>query len=137
MEILAWIGGITALANMVKAWMDARKAGLDLTQAKQKVQEQAKPAAKKTRPKKAQAAVNLVIQPTLLEELVRDINSAAERFSSVFNDPRYTPADIDREQERAKLTVCTHIKRIREFNDGVLPNDELGKIARSFQCDNA
>ncbi len=128
-----WIAGTTALASMVKAWKDARVEGLDLIEAKLRVHHGARPAAGKPHAVKERATANLAIHPTLLAALVGEMNSAVVRFSAVFNDPRYTPADIDREQERAKDTVCTHIRKIMECNGGVLPNEILRKLSRWFQ----
>ena len=92
-EITAWLSGITALANMVKAWMDTRKAGIELKQARQKVEQP------KRRRKQARVVNKLVIDPIVFEALVGDINAAIQRFSSVFNNPLSTPAEVDREEE--------------------------------------
>lgn len=76
----------------------------------------------------------MVIDQELLGKLFADIVAAKSRFAAVFTDPRYTPADIDREEERARLCVCAHLKRIREFNAGILPNIEMESLSVSFRC---
>ena len=137
-DITPWIGSVTALAGMSKAWLEVRKAGVELTKAREIVVKRVTTeasAASRTVDSSTPQPVVVVIGAQLLESLVSDVRAAAERFAKAINDPRYTPADLDREQERAELTVRAHIKRIKEFNAGALPNEELRQLALSFRCE--
>ena len=137
MDPSAWIATVTALGGLVKAWIDARKSGIDLQVAKLEIAKQAR-VSEQASPTSSKAAIlvegSLVIDEELLSQLVADIVAANKRFASVLNDPRYTPADIDREQESARLSACSHIERIRNFNAGVLPTKELENFCLSFRC---
>ena len=138
MDPSTWIATVTALGGLVKAWIDARKSGIDLQKAKLEIAKQTNQSepVTPTTPKKAEVAPgsSLVIDQELLGQLVIDITASKKRFAAAFNDPRYTPADIDREEERARLSVCSHIKRIRQFNAGALPTMELENLSVSFRC---
>jgi hypothetical protein len=137
-DISPWIGSVTALAGMAKSWLEVRKATVDLAKARETLESRVEPAPTSTsvtgRPPDEQA-IEVVIDPNMLDAFLLDVRNAANRFTNAINDPRYSPADIEREQERAQLTVRTHIARIKEFNAGILPTDELRKIAASFRCD--
>jgi hypothetical protein len=79
--------------------------------------------------------VHVVIDAKLLQALLSDVRNAADRFASAINDPRNTPADVDREQQRAELTIRTHIARTKEFSSSSLPREELEQLAVSFRCE--
>jgi hypothetical protein len=138
MDPSTWISAVTALGGLVKAWIDARKSGIDLEKAKVAIAERSQQseslAPKISKGAKPAAGSSLVIDQELLGQLIVDINACKKRFAAAFNDPRYTPADIDREEERARLSVCTHIARIRQFNAGKLPSMELENLSQSFRC---
>lgn len=127
MEIITWISGITAAAKLVEAWNKARKSGDEF----KKVLEETN---SKQESSVAEEKIDLVISDDLLQAFVKDINSASKRFSDCINDPRYTPAQIDQEQDIAKKSICTHLGKITELNQGILPNAELIRISKSFQC---
>jgi hypothetical protein len=137
-DITPWIGSVTALAGMAKAWIELRRAGTDLAKSREAMNTRTAPAGSDRNTSQSNGdglAVKVVIDAKLLAALLADVRAAADRFSAAINDPRYTPADIDREEQRAELTVRTHINRIREFNAGQLPSEELRQLALSFRCE--
>ncbi len=138
MDPATWIAAVTALGGLVKAWIDAKKSGVDLEKAKleigNKVSLQAQQEPIEPQEFDPARRSRIVIDQELLARLVEDILAAKRRFAATFNDPRYTPADVDREEDRARLCVCAHLKRIREFNAGTLPNVELESLGISFRC---
>ena len=125
MDVLAWIGGVTSLANMIKAWLEARKAGLDVDEARARVVDAVNAGEYEVGGTEEELASGLVIDESLLEAFIEDIGKAQERFSAAINDIRYTPAQLDQEQERARVSICTHLQKIREFNDDALPTGSL------------
>lgn len=138
MDILSWIQSVTALANMLKAWLEARKAGLDLTKARASATQAATQGVEFTvGPTEKQFALDLIIDPTLLAAYEKDIRQAQDRFVGAINDLRYTPAQLDQEQEIARATICTHLRRLKEFNNGQLPSGSLERIWLSWRCESA
>jgi hypothetical protein len=131
MDVATWIGSVTALSEMIKVWLETKKTSIELDKARLEIAKIVEA------PKENNSDQNLItiIDPELLSELIRDIQAAMDRFAKSFNDPRYTPADIDREEERARLVVCNHLNRIRKFNGDVLPNENLIQLSKSFRCE--
>ncbi len=135
----SWFESVAALGALVQAWKDAQESGIDLQKAKLDIANSVasrpqQPAAARSTTEAARST-GMVIDQELLGKLVADINAAKSRFAAVFTDPRYTPADIDREEERARLSVCAHLKRIRDFNAGALPSTEMESLSVSFRCE--
>jgi len=122
MDVLDWIKGVTAVAQMVKAIIDARKSGGDLNSSIDQIQEE----------NETLDTHNLVIGDDLLKAFVKDISKSNQRLVNALNDPRYTPAQLDQEEEIAKKSICVHISKIEQFNGGVLPSDNLKRIKASF-----
>lgn len=138
MDPVTWISGITALASMVKAWSEARKAGLDLEAARERVRSirgKGLQGSYELGTSESNLAKRLIIKESLLKTLVKDIEGAGQRFEKSINDPRYTPADIDREHKVARLSICTHLNRIRDFNAGQLPQGDLKQMWTSWNCE--
>jgi len=151
MNMTDWASSITAVAGLTKAWLDVRKSGLDLTKARQEMSKalpvepvKSQDAARQetsdalpVKPVNSQEPIRgeLVIDEKMLAAFVQEIDGARTRFIGSINDPRYSPADIDREEQRARLVVCAHLKRIREYNAGSFPTPELANVAKSYRCD--
>ena len=131
---ISWILGITALANMVKAWQDARRSGCELEKAREQASDVSKEGDYTVGAAEQKVAADLVIDEGLLTALVEDINTAGDRFRNCINDKRYTPAQIDQEEETARAKICTHLGKVREFNDGKLPAAGLETMWTSWRC---
>ena len=134
MEPLAWITGITSLANMIKAWHEAKTAGLNHAQTKFKVESAKDNGMFVVDPATAVSSRSMRIAPAILEALVRDIQNAEQRFAGVFGNPIYTPAQIDQEEDIARATICRHIQRIKDLNCGEFPSPDLARISESYRC---
>ena len=136
MDVLTWINGITAFANLLKAWLDARKSGLDLHKARE--------AATKASAENVEFSVGrtekelasqLVIDETLLAAYEKDIRQAQDRFIRVINNPRSTPAQLDQEKEIARVSICKHLRAVRELNSDQLGSAALERIWESWKCE--
>jgi hypothetical protein len=137
MDAVTWITLVTQLAGMSKAWLEARKAGLEFDAAKKKVRSARTKPRRKISASESDFAEGLVIRKSTLKVLIKDIEQAERRYEACFDDPRYTPADIDSETRRAKLTICTHLQRIRDFNEGRLPAGDLERSWKMWDCPRA
>lgn len=141
LEPTAWIGAVTSLAGLVKSWLEARKSGVDLEKARTELSKAKSGTSLGTLsvplvPSAEREEVRgMVISDSLLRSLIQDIEKAQARFVACFDDPRYSPADIDKEQEIAKRSVCAHLRRIQEFNAGTLPTQALRDVCVSFRCE--
>jgi hypothetical protein len=131
-DVAIWFGAVTALAQMVKAYHEARVAGLKREEAVQQSQEARR--LDKLTATQSLNSMQLVISPSLLDVFIQDIKAAEDRFTNVINDPQYTPAQVDQEEARARLTICTHLERITQFNGGQLPLSQLETVSKSFGC---
>lgn len=135
-DVSTWVAGVTSLAGVAKAWIDLKTSATDLQTAKLDLAKLTSAPAKAGATSAASTAIErMIIDEEILRAFVDDILSAKRRFVGCINDERYTPADIDREQERARRCVCTHLTKIKEFNAGSLPTPELETLASSFRCD--
>ena len=132
MDAVAWISSVTSFAALAKAWLEARKAGLELAEARAKANEAGNRAPEVTSDLDVS---NLVISQDLLDAYAQDIRSAESRFSAAINDPRYTPAQLSQEEEIARISICTHLGKISDFNGGALPAPELVRLFSSWRCE--
>jgi hypothetical protein len=138
MDVLTWIQAVTAVATMITSALDVRKAGLDLADSRDSVMRAGEVEGRQYSigPEEKQIATELVIDQELLAAFVQDIRATQERFTNVVNDVRYTPAQQDQELEIAMRTICIHLQRIREFNNGRLPpSGSLEQIWMSWRCE--
>ena len=134
MDITTWITTVTAVANMLKAWMDARKSGLDFDQAKSKaLSAQTAGDFSDDSPDLGQ----MTISDSLLEAYIEDISNAEKRMVASINDPRFTPAEKEKEETVAQKSICVHLGKIKQYNAGSLPSAALERIWNSYGCDNA
>lgn len=137
LAVLTWITGITAVANMVKAWHDSRRSGVELEIARKQVTDASEEGDYIVGEAEQKVAADLVIDEGLLVAFVEDIQAAGDRFRNCINDKRYTPAQIDQEAETARTTICTHLQKVRDFNDGQLPAAGLERMWKSWRCGEA
>lgn len=137
-EITALVGSITALANMVKAWQETRKARIELNKAtRQDIVDAANDGEFSISKAELESVQQLVISKTLLDSLVIDIQKAEDRFAKAISDVTYTPAMIDQEEQIARVTICRHLERIKQYNKEILPDGDLVRVWQSYRCDNA
>lgn len=118
-SVTAWIGAVTALANMIKAYRDLIRASADRRPSPEErriIKE-----AGETVTAEGAEVPDLIVGREELEANVRDIDNARVRFVEAINDETKTPKEIDEEQEVAKRSICVHLERIRELNAGELP----------------
>jgi hypothetical protein len=118
---IIWITSITAFANMVKALAEAHRSTTDLNQLRQVAADAKDHGEFSLDESDIAEAQEMVISDRLLQTFVEDIENAERRFDESIEDPRYTPADVDHEEERAKRMICAHLARIRDYNNGELP----------------
>jgi len=53
------------------------------------------------------------------------------------NDPRYTPAEREKEEAVAQKSICVHLGKIKQYNAGAMPVSDLDRIWKSYDCENA
>ena len=126
MDFLVWINSVTATIKLIEAWKKTRQSGIELEEALSEVDEEII---------SPEVVSDIVISQGLLEAFIQDINEAEKRFTTCINDPRYTPAQIDQEQEIATKKICIHLGKISNFNGGILPSQWLIQVSNSFQCE--
>jgi len=134
MDPTQWLAALTSLGAMATAWLEARTAHLEFETAKKEVIVAGASAAAGAPSEEREFASELVISQDLLSALIADVEKAQTRFASVFVDVRYTPAQVDQEEQIARATICRHLQRIRDFNAGKLPGKRLEKLWDSFRC---
>ena len=137
MDVTTWVAGITSLAGMAKAWVDLKKSGTDLAKVRLEITKLEAQPQRAPDQSEIEGLRKTVIDQELLSTLVEDILSAKRRFYGCINDDRYTPADVDKEEARARRCVCTHLTKVRQFNAGALPSTELESLEVSFRCNDA
>jgi hypothetical protein len=115
---------------MIKAALEARKAGREL-----QIPPETESEEDLLTPEEKRTAEELVIDPELLQSFMQDIKAAQKRYISVVKDKSLTSDQKDAELKRATSTICTHLKQIREFNDGLLPAGSLQQDWVSWQCE--
>ena len=131
---IIWITGVTALANMVSAVADALRSNVELDSVRQAANDSLKKGRFSIGESDIKSMEEMVISEELLQAFIEDIENAQRRFTKAINDPRYSPAEIDREEQRAQLTICEHLRRVKTYNYGRLPGSELNHVAESFRC---
>jgi hypothetical protein len=137
MDIATLVGSVTALANMVKAWQEVRKARVELTKAQREdIVEAAEDGEFTITKAELESVQQLVISKPLLDALVEDIKRAEARFAKAMLDVTYTPAMLDQEEQIARATICRHLERIKQFNREILPEGDLVRVWQSYRCDN-
>jgi hypothetical protein len=127
-----WIHTITERASMAKAWFEAQKAGLELKDAKKHVRSALTVTWDEVSATEADLAERLIIPESTLKVLVADIERAARRFENCLDE--CTPDEVDGEEQRARVAVCKHLQRIRDFNGGRLPPGNFEELWTSWNC---
>jgi hypothetical protein len=132
MDVALWIGLITSLAAMVKAVSDALKAGIDLQAAKRKALDHASEAEKPAGSKELARPFN--VKEDLLRAYVDDIKAAHERFKRAVSDPETTLERLGDEEVIARRSICKHLAKVKELNEGRLPSTELQGVWDTYGC---
>ncbi|HKQ54183.1 MAG TPA: hypothetical protein VJT74_17535 [Pyrinomonadaceae bacterium] len=135
-ETVIWLTAISSLACVVKSWQEARKASLEVKKLKieerQKILGAAQIEQRNIEPKMRLAGQQLLIDRELLEAVVEDIKNAQDKFIATIKDDSKTTVEIDAEYKRAQITICVHLKKIKELNKNRLPTEELKLFSESW-----
>ena len=77
-----------------------------------------------------------VIDVNILNAIYDKVDNAKLRFVKALNDPRYTPADLDKEETIAGREICEALEMIKRHNRNQLPDIKaLNEVWLSFRCD--
>lgn len=131
------VGGlVTALAglgNAVSSWLQARRAALELDEAKrEQIADAAQEGGESVTEQDRRTVANLIINPDLLEAMAEEMQGAEARFTAAVRDVRYTPAQVDQELAIARATICKHLGIIRDLNNRELPEGTMQNLWSSW-----
>lgn len=139
---MSWVEFLTPVAGiaaMLKAWLEMRKAALELntvTEEQRKTVLAAGEAASAELPAaELQPFFKIIIARPILKQAVKNIRSAEDRFSQAMGDVRYTPAQVDQEAAIVRSVICHSLQLIRDHNGGELPPGQCVDWWNSYRCD--
>jgi hypothetical protein len=75
-----------------------------------------------------------IIDNRILIVIQSNISVARSRLITVLEDEKKSAEDKDQAVAEACRSVCAELRRIRQFNRGVLPTRLLERISLSFGC---
>jgi hypothetical protein len=134
----ALLSAITGLAGATKSWLEARKAKEDLDRAREEAARKtytAQDGETSTTEQDRRAVQTLVIDPELLQAMTKEMEEARAEYAAVVRDPSSTPDQIDQATAKAVKTICRHLRIVKERNNQVLPEGELQRLWKSYQCE--
>ena len=131
----SWLALIYALGGLAKAWLEVRKAGLGLREARERANAAAVSTTDTIADEEIKKFANKTIIPeAILAALQEDIGKAVQRFSAAIKDVGNTLPQIDEEQKIACAVICKHLNRIRDLNNEELPGAEFKELWQTFGC---
>ena len=76
-----------------------------------------------------------VIDENILNAIYNKVDNAKSRFVEALNDPRYTPADLTKEETIVSHEICEALEMIKRHNRDQLPDIKaLNEAWLSFRC---
>ena len=76
-----------------------------------------------------------VIDENILNAIYNKVDKAKSRFIEALNDPRYTPADLIKEETIVSREICEALEMIKRQNRNRLPDIKaLNEAWLSFRC---
>ena len=127
-----WLYSLDKFADATKAYFDAKKAGLDLEERRDRVRLVQTQERKELSATEANLAEHLtqIIAPSTLKVLKEDIERAQKRWENRLEEGTLNKS----EEQRAVATICKHLRKIRDLNGGQFPQGDYPQTWISFGC---
>ena len=127
------VRALGSLASMVNAYVSLRKRRKDLTPGDRKEILTAGADGASAYDPKAVSIFMAMIPGPVRDAAVKRINKAEERYVKNIGSPNTTPAELDREFEKAQEEICALLSLLRRHNEGEIP-DEFKALWGAYRC---